>query len=416
MAAAPTDQTEESPEEAAFRLRAREFLTSVAKPKVGNTDLTTTLGNTDTSLESELAHVAASREWQRTLADNGWAGIAWPKEYGGMGLTAKHARIFAQEESKFHVSVGMFGVALHMVGPTIMAHGTEEQKREFLPKILSGEHMWCQLYSEPGAGSDLAGLTTRADLDGDEYIVNGQKVWNSGAHYADWGILLARTNWDVPKHRGITYFLVDMRSPGIEVRPLRQITGHAHFNETFMTNVRIPAANVLGDLDAGWGVTQTTLMAERNMIGGGGGGVTFAAILDLARECGVTDDPVMRQELVKCFTRFEMLKWLGLRARAAAQSGRPLGAESSVVKLLASQRSELDGNLLMSIEGAGGMLMNADAPAGGSWQQVFLGQWSIRIGGGTENIQRNVLGERVLGLPADIRVDKNVPFRDLPRN
>jgi alkylation response protein AidB-like acyl-CoA dehydrogenase len=416
MAAVPTDQTEESPEEAAFRLQARAFLESVAQPKVGNTDLTTTLGNTDTSRESELAHVAASRAWQRTLADHGWAGIAWPKEYGGMGLTPKHARIFAQEESKFHVSVGMFGVALHMVGPTIMAHGTEEQKREFLPKILSGEHLWCQLYSEPGAGSDLAGLTTRAELDGEEYVVNGQKVWNSGAHYADWGILLARTNWDVPKHRGITYFLVDMRSPGIEVRPLRQITGHAHFNETFFTNVRIPAANVLGDLDAGWGVTQTTLMAERSMIGGGGGGVTFAAIAELARECGVTDDAVMRQELVKCYTRFEVLKWLGLRARAAALAGRPLGAESSVVKLAASQRCELDGNLLMAIEGAGGMLMNADAPAGGSWQQVFLGQWSIRIGGGTENIQRNVLGERVLGLPADIRVDKNVPFRDLPRN
>ncbi len=416
MATAPALLDEETPEEAEFRARARAFLESVARPKVGNVDLTTTLGNTDTSQESELAHVAESRAWQRTLAEHGWAGIAWPKEYGGMGLTAKHARIFAQEESKFHVSVGMFGVALHMVGPTIMAHGTEAQKREFLPKILNGEHMWCQLYSEPGAGSDLAGLTTRADLDGDEYVVTGQKVWNSGAHYADWGILLARTNWDVPKHRGITYFLVDMRSPGIEVRPLRQITGHAHFNETFFNDVRVPAENVLGDVDAGWGVTQTTLMAERSMIGGGGGGVTFSAIHELASELGVTDEPVMRQELAKCYTRFEILKWLGLRARAAAQAGRPLGPESSVVKLVVSERVAADGDLLMAMEGAGAMLMNADAPAAGTWQQVFLGQWSIRIGGGTEQIQRNVLGERVLGLPADIRVDKNVPFRDLPRN
>ena len=416
MATAPALLDEETPEEAEFRARARAFLESVARPKVGNVDLTTTLGNTDTSQESELAHVAESRAWQRTLAEHGWAGIAWPKEYGGMGLTAKHARIFAQEESKFHVSVGMFGVALHMVGPTIMAHGTEAQKREFLPKILNGEHMWCQLYSEPGAGSDLAGLTTRADLDGDEYVVTGQKVWNSGAHYADWGILLARTNWDVPKHRGITYFLVDMRSPGIEVRPLRQITGHAHFNETFFNDVRVPAENVLGDVDAGWGVTQTTLMAERSMIGGGGGGVTFSAIHELASELGVTDQPVMRQELAKCYTRFEILKWLGLRARAAAQAGRPLGPESSVVKLVVSERVAADGDLLMAMEGAGAMLMNADAPAAGTWQQVFLGQWSIRIGGGTEQIQRNVLGERVLGLPADIRVDKNVPFRDLPRN
>jgi alkylation response protein AidB-like acyl-CoA dehydrogenase len=207
-----------------------------------------------------------------------------------------------------------------------------------------------------------------------------------------------------------------MRSPGIEVRPLRQITGHAHFNETFFNDVRVPAENVLGDVDAGWGVTQTTLMAERSMIGGGGGGVTFSAIHELASELGVTDQPVMRQELAKCYTRFEILKWLGLRARAAAQAGRPLGPESSVVKLVVSERVAADGDLLMAMEGAGAMLMNADAPAAGTWQQVFLGQWSIRIGGGTEQIQRNVLGERVLGLPADIRVDKNVPFRDLPRN
>ncbi len=182
---------EEPAEEAEFRARARAFLERVAEPKVGNTDLRTTLGNTDTSRATELAHVDASRKWQRTLHEHGWAGIAWPKEYGGLGLAPKFARIFAQEESKFNVSVGFFSVAMQMVAPTIMVHGTEEQKQRFLPQILAGEHLWCQLFSEPGAGSDLAGLTTRADRDGDEFVINGQKVWNSGAHYADWGILLA---------------------------------------------------------------------------------------------------------------------------------------------------------------------------------------------------------------------------------
>jgi alkylation response protein AidB-like acyl-CoA dehydrogenase len=409
-------QVDETPEEAAFRAEARAFLESVAPPKVGNHDLSTTLGNTDTSKAGELAHVAAVRKWQATLFEHGWAGLTWPVEYGGRGLSQKLARIYAQEEAHFAVSSGMFAVAVQMVGPTIMAHGTEEQKRELLPKILSGEHIWCQLFSEPGAGSDLAGLATRAERDGDEFVVNGQKVWNSGAHYADWGILLARTNWDVPKHRGISYFVLDMHSPGIEVRPLVQITGHAHFNETFLTDVHIPASNVLGAVDGGWGVAQTTLMHERNLIGGGGGGVTFKAILELAHACNATGSAVMRQRLAESYTRFELLKWLGLRARAAAAAGRPPGPESSVMKLFVSERVARDGDLLMAIEGAGGMLSNADAPAQGTWQQVFLSQWSVRIGGGTEQIQRNVLGERVLGLPGDIRLDKDKPFRDLPRN
>ncbi len=407
---------EESVEDAEFRARARAFLEGAAKRKVKNREHEANLGNTNTSHEAEVAYAQSCRDWQRTLHDNGWAGITWPKEYGGLGLTQKHARIFAQEESKFAVSVGMLSVALQMVGPTIIAHGTEYQKREFLPKILNGTHYWCQLYSEPGAGSDLAGLTTRADLDGEEYVVNGQKVWNSGAQFADMGILLVRTNWDVPKHRGISYFLVDMHTPGVEVRPLVQITGHSHFNETFLTDVRVPIANVLGDIDDGWRVTQTTLMHERSMIGSGGTGVTFGAIADLAQRCGITDDLVMRQELAKSYTRFELLKWLGGRAKAAAAAGNPLGPESSVMKLLVSTRVERDGDLLMAMEGANAMLSNADAPDGGSWQQIFLSQWAVRIGGGTEQVQRNVLGERVLGLPGEPRPDKTLPFKDVARN
>ena len=406
---------DETPELAAFRADAHAFLAEhfELRPSVGIYG--TTLGDTDTSKAAEDRHVAASRAYQRMLFEHGWAGITWPVEYGGRGLSAKHQRVWLQEEAKFKVTIGFFNVATQMVAPTIMTHGTEAQRAYFLPRILRGEHIWCQLYSEPGAGSDLAGLTTRADRDGDEFVVNGQKVWNSGAHFADYGILLARTDWDVPKHRGISYFLVDMHSPGIEVRPLKQITGFAHFNETFLSDVRIPAANLLGELNGGWAVANTTLAHERTMIGGGGTGLGFKALLTLARECGVTDDLTMRQELARCYTRFELLRMLGLRARANAKRG-VLGPESSVMKLAISNRVAADGDLVLAMQGARGMLHYADAHGKGMWQNLFLNQWSIRIGGGTEQVQRNVMGERVLGLPGDIRLDKDKPFRDVPKN
>ena len=410
-----TDLDEESPELSAFRAEAHAFLAAHFEPRPTVGIFGTTLGDTDTSKEAEDRHVAESRDYQQLLFANGWAGLNWPVEYGGRGLSAKHVRIWMQEEAKFLVTVGFFRVATHMVAPTIMTHGTEAQKEYFLPRILRGEHIWCQLYSEPGAGSDLAGLTTRADRDGDEYVVNGQKVWNSGAHFADFGILLARTDWDVPKHQGITYFLVDMKSSGIDVRPLKQITGFAHFNETFLSDVRIPADNVLGEVNGGWAVAHTTLAHERSMIGGGGTGLGFKAMMELAKECNATDDAVMRQELAKCYTRFELLRMLGLRARANAKKGAQ-GPETSVMKLAISNRVQLDGDLVLALQGARAMLHYDDAISGGMWQNVFLNQWSIRIGGGTEQVQRNVMGERVLGLPGDIRADKTTPFRDLPRN
>ena len=405
---------DESPADHEFRLAARAFLETHAAPRPPGVS-SSPLGQ-EMSAESEAAHVQECREWQATLTANGWAGITWPKEYGGRGGTVAQARIFAQEESQFLVSSGVSMVAIGMVGPTIITHGTEAQKNEFLPKMLNGEHVWCQLFSEPGAGSDLAGLATRAELDGDEYIVNGQKVWTSGAHFSDWGMMLVRTNWDVPKHQGITYILVDMRSPGIEVRPLRQITGFAHFNEVFLTDVRIPAANVLGDVNNGWRVAQTTLANERQMIGGGGSGVSFKSIAALARATGRTNDPHIRQELARSYTRFELLNWLGQRAKARTKAGLPPGPEMSLMKLAVSQRVAADGDLVLSLEGAAGMLSGADAPDDGTFQQLFLNQWSIRIGGGTEQIQRNVIGERVLGLPGEPRPDKTAPFRTLPRN
>jgi alkylation response protein AidB-like acyl-CoA dehydrogenase len=264
----------ESAKFAAFRAEAREWLEANATRRTRDVnEFKTRMTATDQTQDGELAHVEQCKAWQRKLFDAGFAGIEVPTEYGGQGRTLAEAQAFRQEMAKYEIDTGVFSVGLAMVVPTVLAHGTEEQKRQHVPALLRGDHVWCQLFSEPGAGSDLAGLTTRAERDGDVWVVNGQKVWNSFAHIADWGILLARTDWDVPKHRGITYFLVDMTTPGVEARPLRQITGVAHFNETFLTDVHIPAANVLGEVNGGWGVTQTTLMAERMLIGGGGMGL-----------------------------------------------------------------------------------------------------------------------------------------------
>ena len=275
---------DDTPEEAAFRAEARSWLEAHAQLRKPDARPTMAAAN-------DPGHIEACRRWQRTLYDGGWAGITWPKQYGGRGGTSNQARIFAQEERRFDVTTGMFSVAVNMVGPTLIEHGTPEQQERYLEPILRGDELWCQLFSEPGAGSDLAGLRTRAERDGDSFVVNGQKVWNSGAHQADVGILLARTDADVPKHGGISYFLVDMRSPGIDVRPLRQITGHSHFNEVFLTDVVIPAEGLLGPLNGGWGVAQTTLASERSMIGGGGAGTGIEQLVDLARSFDRAGEP-----------------------------------------------------------------------------------------------------------------------------
>ena len=304
-----------------------------------------------------------------------------------------------------------------MVAPTLLVHGTEEQKQRYIEPMLRGDEIWCQLFSEPGAGSDLAGLTTRAIRDGDAWIVNGQKVWNSGAHHADFGILMTRTDIDVPKHRGITYFLVDMHTPGVDVRPLRQTTGVAHFNEVFLTDVRIPDENVLGEVNGGWAVAQTTLMHERNMIGSGGMGIGFGDYVRLARDMGVTDDPIIRQELAKCFMRTEIIKYLGARAQAAARAGKQPGPETSLVKLARRCTRRTTATSRCSSRARGGMLTGARrATRRGMFQQLFVGQWGMRIGGGTEQIQRNVIGERSSASRASPAPTRRLPFKDIPKN
>ncbi len=401
---------EETPEEAAWRAECRAFLSQHASEKSAD-KMTLTMS---TMAEDELAHVQACRDWQRTKAEAGWAGLTWPVEYGGRGLSGLLQGIFLEEESHFDVPPGMFAQAIGMVGPSIIVHGTEEQKTTFLPSILRGEQVWCQLFSEPNAGSDLAGLRTKAELDGDEWVVTGQKVWTSSAHVSDWGMLLARTDFDAPKHRGITYFLLDMRSPGIEVRPLKQATGGAEFNEVFLEEVRIPVGNVLGEVNGGWAVAMTTLTSERADIGSGHG-MSFSNILELARRFGVTDDPVMRQKLMQLHISYEISRFTGYRMRTAASRGEAPGPEVSVAKIAVSNRLAFQGDLVEEIMGASGMLWGDDAPDDGYWQSmVFTGQWMARIGGGTEDVQRNIVGERVLGLPREPSNDRTTPFRELP--
>ena len=361
--------------------------------------------------------IARAKRWQRFLADHGWACITWPAEYGGRGGTPAEAAIFAEEAARPGVFGNAFAVGVSMAGPTIIAHGTEAQKQRHLRPMLRGEEVWCQLFSEPGAGSDLAGLSTRAERDGDEWVVNGQKVWTSGAHFSDLGILLARTDPAAPKHRGITYLLVDMRAPGIEVRPLRQMTGATGFNEVFLTDVRIPVENTLGDVNAGWSVAMTTLANERTFMGGGGGrSLAFRDLTSLARSQGADRHPVVRQGLAASFTRAEISRYLAMRVRTQTSRGLPPGPEASVSKLFAAWNLKRNTELALAIQGASGMLAAADAPVRGAWQQSFLGAPAIRIAGGSDEVQRNVMGERTLGLPREPRTDKDVPFRELPRS
>ncbi len=393
---------DDSPEDAEFRREASTWLKGHAQVRTGVDDWSRNHAHPD--------YVRRCRQWQHSLYEGGWGAITWPVEYGGRGESTWHQTIFNQEAANYDVSTGVFAVGIGMCGPTLIAHGTDAQKHRYLPAMLRGEEVWCQLFSEPDAGSDLAGLKTRAQRDGDEFVVNGQKVWTSGAQHSDWAILIARTNADVPKHKGITYFLVDMRTPGIEVRPLRQITGYAHFNEVFLTDVVIPVENVVGTVDNGWTVTHTTMSNERTLIGGAGQGITTDQVLDLARRCGRSSDPLVRQNLAAFYTRVQLLRFMNYRIQTALSHGRMPGPEASTTKLFVSHHMSLTGDLLMGIAGAGGMLAGQDAIDNGAWETAFLNQWMSKLGGGTDNIQRNSLGERVLGLPREPRTDKDVPF------
>ena len=348
-------------------------------------------------------------DWQRRMYEAGFVGITWPKEYGGRGLSFMEEMIL-HEEMALHKAPPVLNIlAIGMAGPTIIAYGTEEQKKRYPAKMLSCEEIWCQGYSEPNAGSDLAALQTRAVKDGEHYVVNGQKVWTSLAHVADWMMLLARTDPDVPKHKGITYFLVDMHSPGITVKPLKQLTGDEEFNEVYFDNVRVHDSQILGGLNNGWAVGMTTLMYERLALGFGLQvrlRIALDGLVELARHttkngAPVTRDPVMRQKLAQLWIDTEVFKYTGARAITKLLKGELPGPEASTGKMMWVEGHQRLQELAMEIQGPYSQIMKGSprAVAEGLWQHTFLRSRANSIEGGTTEIQRNIIGERVLGLP-----------------
>jgi alkylation response protein AidB-like acyl-CoA dehydrogenase len=392
-----------------FKAEARAFLDANA-PRKGreNTDWgqgSDRVGLLDEkSREEEQREVAEGQAWRAKLYDAGFAWIAGPPQYGGRGLTGAHDRGFREVAAEYRTpSEAPFGIGLGMVAPTILAHGIEEVKQRYLKPLWRSDIIGCQLFSEPIAGSDLAGIQTRAERDGDEWVITGQKVWTSGAHYSDIGEIITRTSPDKPKHKGLTMFLIDMKAPGVEVRPLRQMTGGASFNEVFLNDVRVHDSHRLGDVDEGWSVALTTLMNERASIGGGGlgsGATGTSRLIETARRIGVADDPVIRQRIADVFVRSSVARYNNLRAMAKIKAGQLPGPEMSIAKLSLTQNMSQTAALIGEILGP---RLVADTGEWGTfaWAEFVLGVPGVRIAGGTDEVMRNIVGERVLGLPKD---------------
>lgn len=407
--------TTESEEEAAFRNKVREFFDANSKRRVVRKP-----GEVEEDLPSGMSvgedTVVKAKQFQKKLQEAGLAGIMIPKEYGGAGLAAKFQRIFNEVAAQYeNPSTAVFQIGLGMCVPTILHHGTEEQKNKFLKKSLSGEIIWSQLFSEPGAGSDVASLQTRAVRDGDEFVINGQKVWTSGAQRSDYGIIIVRTDVDVPKHQGISMFIFDMKAKGVQVRPLKQITGDSSFNEVFFDDVRVPTENLVGELNGGWNAAITMLMNERVAIGAGGGGgrrVSGESLVKLAKDLGVGDDSVVRQKLMDIWIDSRLLQFVGQRIQAALKAGLPPGPEGSIAKLAGALLTKKIGDVSVSISGPAGVAWSLDSK-GGRWAQIVVGAPASSIAGGTNEIMLNIIGERVLGLPKEPQVDRDVPFSTL---
>jgi alkylation response protein AidB-like acyl-CoA dehydrogenase len=340
----------------------------------------------------------AGREWSRKLYEAGYAGLTWPKEYGGAGAAYSYQAIFLEETAKAEAPQHIGVIGLGMAGPTIIAHGTEEQKQRYLPKILSADEIWCQGFSEPGAGSDLASVRTKAELRGDHFVVDGQKVWSSFAHIADWCILVARSDPSSAAHAGLTYLIVDMHAPGVEVRPLRQITGEAEFNEIFFTGVEVPRENVVGEIGDGWAVAMTTLLHERGTLGFALTGVLDVAVrklIALARERGV-DDPRLLDRVAEEWIELQALKFTNYRALTQLMKTGIPGPEGSVSKLHWSESNQRLTKLALELLGEEAQVVYGDD---GDWQYQQLRSLGNTIEAGTSEILRNIIAERVLGLP-----------------
>ncbi|MFG1699133.1 acyl-CoA dehydrogenase family protein [Nonomuraea sp. NPDC049309] len=358
----------------------------------------------------EAEAIPRAKEFMAKLYDAGYSGISWPKEWGGQGLTQAEERAFAEEARDFALPTYVFSIGLGMTGPTILDRGSDAQRARFIRPLLRGEEIWCQLFSEPGAGSDVAGLQTRAVRDGDHWVVDGQKVWTSVARYADWGLLLARTDVEQPKHRGLTMFAVDMHHPGVTVRPLKDMSGRANFNEVFFEAVTIPDEHRIGEVNDGWSVAVTTLLHERLSISAGvgmSGQKEDPTALEALRHQVDTSDPLVRDELVELHIRSRALELFNERLAQETKAGVFPGARGSAAKLLLAELTQFRADLATRLAGPEAAL------AGHPLARAISMAPGMALGGGTNEIMRNIIGDRVLGLPPEPRVDKNVPFKDL---
>ena len=396
----------DTPDEASFRAEVIAFLDAHATRKAGRV--------IDTEA-ADATYLQKARDWQATKAQAGFAGVTWPKKWGGRGGTPMQQVIYSQEETKFAVPRGVFEIGLGMCIPTLMAYAAKETAERYVGPALRGAEIWCQLFSEPAAGSDVAGLRTRAVRDGDDWVVNGQKIWTSGAHFSDFGLLLTRSDPSVPKHKGLTMFFLDMKSPGVEVRRIKQISGTSNFNEVFFTDVRIPDSQRLGDAGDGWKVALTTLMHERLAVGTLGG-PDFQDVLDLARTLDRDGKPALqdasvRERLANWYVESKGLEYTKFRTITALSRGQMPGPESSIYKVVSATKLQEIAQFALDLMDSEGLVSDpATAPMRAMFQQALLYSPGGRIAGGTDEILRNIIAERVLGLPGDIRVDRDKPF------
>ncbi len=369
----------------------------------------------------------AARSYQGALAHAGLAGLTHPVEYGGAGLTAHHQELFTRATANWHRPDAPLSISHGMCLPMLGQFGTHEQKAAHLADLIRGTTIWCQMFSEPGAGSDVAGLSTRAVLDGDEWIIDGQKVWTSGAHYCDYGLVVARTDPTLPKHQGLSMFIVDLSTAGLEIRPLVQMSGARGFNEIFFEEVRVPAANLLGEVNQGWNLAVSMLMYERVSIGAGGGALNakrHPELIQLARDLGRSDDPVVRQALAALHISEEIKGFIGQRIRSAVAAGRVPGPEGSIAKLTGALLARQARDTAMTIVGTAGQAFERNAAgesdlrstAGRKWSGFCISAAGISLAGGTDEVQRNIIGERVLGLPKEPDPFKGAAWQDVPRS
>lgn len=394
----------DTPNEAAFRAQARAWLEQHAQQyrKPPPQDMT------------EAEFIAGARAWQKVKAEAGYAAIRWPRAEGGLDGTPMEEVIFSEEEARYHVPVGPFvTIGTHLAVPTFRVHATPDQVARFTRPTLYGELLWCQLFSEPAAGSDLAGLRTRAVRDGDDWVINGQKVWTSWAHVADWGILIARTDPQVAKHKGLSYFVVDMKTPGIEVRRIRQISGESEFNEVFLTDVRIPDSNRIGAVGDGWKAAITTLMNERFSVGGESQdlpqGVDLVALIERS---GAAGQPY-RLRAAQLLAQEQGLKYYRCRQITALSRGGTPGAIAAMGKLVQANVLQELSRIALDVQGAAALAPEDDDASARKFQHGYFWSAALRIAGGADEILRNQIAERVLGLPGDIRIDKDLPFSQL---